>query len=54
MFSKEVWDDLSRECKTTSYVGSESMSGLHSGHDPSSTGGRKKKEKKKNMNKEKI
>lgn len=34
MFSKEVWDDLSRECKTTSYLGLKSMSGFHSGHDP--------------------
>lgn len=34
MFSKEVWDDLSREAKTTSYLGLESMSGFHSAHDP--------------------
>lgn len=54
MFSKEVWDDLSREHKTTSYVGFERMSGFHSGHDPSSKGGQKKREKKKNMSKEKI
>lgn len=33
MFSKEVWDDLSREDKTTSYLGLESMSGFHSAHD---------------------
>lgn len=54
MFSKEVWDDLSREHKTTSYVGFERMSGFHSGHDPSSKGGQKKRGKKKNMSKEKI
>jgi len=34
IFSKEVWDDLSREGKTTSYLGLESMSGFHSAHDP--------------------
>lgn len=47
MFSKEVWDDLSREGKTTSYLGLESMSGFLSAHDPlaQEESGKREKEK---------
>lgn len=51
MFSTEVWDDLSGECKTTSYLGFESMSGFHSGHDPLAQEDEKRE---KNLSKEKI
>lgn len=54
MFSKEAWDDLSRECKTTSCPGFGSMSGFHSGHDPLAQEDEKQRERKKNMSKERI
>lgn len=48
MFSKEVWDDLSREGKTTSYLGLESMSGFNSAHDPlaQEEGGKRERKRK--------
>lgn len=54
MFSKEAWDDLSRECKTTSCPGFGSMSGFHSGHDPLAQEDEKQRERKKNMSKERT
>lgn len=54
IFSKEVWNDLSGEHKNTTYLAFESMSGFHSGHDPLAQEDEKKRERKKNMSKEKI
>lgn len=54
MFSKEEWDDLSREGKTTSYLGLESMPEFHSARVTLAEEHSLQREKIKTMNTEEI